>query len=148
MGLTFMAFTLGRVLLPGGSTPEDVRRESSEANTRGKATLSDRSHALTSVGITALLFSIFTAIILGVGTYLLFSAKSILVFFAFTLALTFLGISAWYFVRSFFVDQKGKDSDEDNLADPVYFISDLENCLLILFSIVASAAFTAFILYV
>jgi len=74
---------------------------------------------------------------------LLFSSKSILVFFAFTLALTLLAISAWYFIRSFFIDQKGKDTDKDDLADTVYFISDLENCFLFLFSIVTSATVTA-----
>jgi len=146
--LTFVAFTLGSTLLPGGGTPDEVRKESTEENTLGRATLYDRSHVLTSVGITALFSSILTAIVLGVGTYLLFSSKSILVFFAFTLALTLLAISAWYFIRSFFVDQKSKDTDEDDLADTVYFISDLENCLLFLFSIAASAAFTAFMLYV
>lgn len=145
--LTFAAFVLGNFILRGGVSPEEVKKESIEENTLGKATLSDRSHALTSVGITALLFSIFTAIIVGVGTYLLFSAKSILVLCAFTLALSLLIVSAWYFIRSFFVDQKGKDTDEDDLADTVYFISDLENCLLFLFSIVTSATVTAFMLY-
>jgi len=146
--LTFVAFVLGNFILRGGVSSEEVKKESIKENALGKATLSDRSHALTSVGITALLSSILTAIVLGVGTYLLFSAKSIFVFFAFTLALTLLIVSAWYFIRSFFVDQKGKDTDEDDLADIVYFISDLENCFLFLFSIVTSATATAFMLYV
>jgi len=52
--LTFVAFTLGRVLLPGGGTPARVKRDSIDENTVGKATLFQRSHVLTSVGITAL----------------------------------------------------------------------------------------------